>query len=82
VGTPGSDLPTNPADHRRPDQAGRLPDASSELSRAVALARAALPLVGVDSARTRDLLAELVGLLEVDECADVVSLASERLRRR
>jgi hypothetical protein len=35
----------------------------------------------LDAARTRDLLVELVELLDVDEGADVVSLAAATARR-
>src|SRR5580658_3133108 len=56
--------PANPADPRRPDPPGRLPDDSMDQLRLAALTRAARALVGVDDARVRDLLDDLLRTLE------------------
>jgi hypothetical protein len=82
--TPPLDLfdpPPNPADPRRPDSPGRLPDDSMNQPRLAALARAARALVGVDDARVGDLLDDLLRTLE-DGDRNVVTLAAKRTTRR
>jgi hypothetical protein len=72
------DPPRNVAKPRGSDSA----DDSRDDKHVLALARAALALVGVDAGRVRDLLADLIARLERAAGTEaVVSLAAERARR-
>jgi hypothetical protein len=81
-GVGGSEVAVHPPRNVAKPRGSNGPDDSRDDSHLLALARAALALVAVDTGRTRDLLADLVARLErAAGTKAVVSLVAERARR-